>query len=332
MIKLIFIIIALVVFPIQSLFALERMGPFPHVIQNPAYLRHISLTPRKADILKKGGMTFGVDSDYSNVFERGGNSTDYVDFDMEIWRIGLNGRYGVGQDFELFFDWPFYHMSGGFLDAFVQDFHNAFGFPNGGRGSVANGLFTYKAVSNGRVAFDYPPVTFLPGNLKVGFANKVLDEGKINPAIIWSFATRLPTSPKNRGVGSSGMDFLFDLTFEKGGKRWGTYFNTGYAIFNRQDWETGLMHSVAWQYSLSGEWMISKWISLIGQMVGGSPELQGIDTDQWNGWPLDLIIGFSGKANSKVGGWKWRVGFAEDITSEGTSVDFTLFASISWTL
>ena len=324
------VLICLLILTPFSLVAYERAGPFPHVIQNPAYLWHISSTPKKAHVLDKNQMNFEIISDYSNAFEMGMDGNSTFDFDMEIWRVNFTASRGMGNGFELFFEWPFLHMSGGFLDSTIQEFHKAFRFPNGGRDQVKNGLFRYKITKAGVNIIDYPPVSFLPGDLKLGFRNEVFKETKNNPGLTFGFAFDLPTAPANRGVGSDDLDFVFSLDLEKGFKRWAVYFNTAYALFSTSGFQEEYVREAAWQYALAGEFMIARWISLIAEFVGGSPQLKGIEDDSWNGWPLDFIIGFSGNINSTVGTWQWRVAFAEDIMSSGTSIDFTGFATIGW--
>lgn len=286
--------------------------------------------PTRAYVLHERESELAAISEYSSIVERGGDKKGYSDIDMEAWRLALVGRMGFKHNFEGFFEMPFYHMSGGFLDGFVQDFHRAFGFPNAGRERLPNGRFKYMLIKDGRIVYDYPPVTFLWGDLKLGIRHQVLGESRFRPALSLSFSTRLPTGKQSRGVGSRGMDFLLGVDLEKGGKRWGIYFNTAYAVMSNMGTDEDLVKNVAWQSSLAGEIIISRWVSFVAQLVGGTPELQGVDDDEWNGWPLDFMAGFQGKVDSAAGRWGWRVGFAEDITSQGPSVDFTVLMSVSW--
>ena len=313
-----------------EIFAFERSGPFPHFDQNPLCVRHVSITPRRADLLNKGKMEIGINSDYSNIFQRWAQSGGLVDLDMELWKLNFIFRIGVGDDFELFTELPFYHLSGGFLDKFVQKFHRAFHLPDGGRGTVPNGRYSYVARKNGTNLFNYSPVSFLEGDFKFGFRHQFLHENKRQPAVSFGFAVEVPTAPPDRGIGSGGVDAIFDLAIEKGGKHWAVYINNAYAIFSTNGWEEEMMRQTAWQFALTGEVIIIKYLSFILQLTGGTPSMKNMGVTIWDGWPVDLTVGFAGNIPSRIGRFQWRVALAEDVTYQGPAVDFTFISSLSW--
>ncbi len=77
------------------------------------------------------------------------NAQEMIVMDGEITRLTLSGRYGLGNRLELGIDVPFLIMGGGFLDHFIEDYHAAFGFPNGGRELAPQNRLLYRYQKNG---------------------------------------------------------------------------------------------------------------------------------------------------------------------------------------
>src|SRR3989344_3325632 len=119
-------------------------GPFPMRTQHPVYLQMVQLTPAKAEVLPTGNFEVRVDSSYSNLYERQTDGVNAINLDMELWYLNWVATYGLLPNLEVGLELPLIHFGTGFLDSFIQNYHNAFGFPNGGRDQVQNGLFTYR--------------------------------------------------------------------------------------------------------------------------------------------------------------------------------------------
>jgi Protein of unknown function (DUF3187) len=305
-------------------------GPISVRNQNPVYLQSLGLKPRRAEVLPEGVIEGRLDSAYSNIFKRTGNSSDFLDLDMEYWRLGINVAYGVAEDFELGIEVPIVHFNGGFLDGFIQDFHNAFGFPNGGRETVPNNRFSYRFDGNGNTIFDHSPATAGLGDITLGIKHQVTGQDSDWPAVAWFSELKLPTGRQSRGFGSGLLNFGIGAALDAKYDRIHGYCNVGYYVVGRDDALSQYQRNEMFAFMVAGEVTIIPTLAVIVQVAGSTPLLEGTNIESWNGVPMELIIGFRGEEEDLFDGGDliWQVGFSEDLLSRGPSVDFTVFMSI----
>jgi len=302
--------------------------------QNPFYLQTLNLTPIRATVLPRDTLKVRVDSAYSNVFETGTSSTNSFIADMEIWRLALNAAYALRDDLEVGLEIPFLQLWHGFLDPFIQDFHNFFGLPNGGRKQFPDNQYHFSFAANGKTIYNVNSQTMNLGDITLHLKQHVLDEGRINPAVAWFFDFKIPTGQISRGLGSGGTDYGFGLALEKSYKRIHGYLNTAYYVSGRHDHMEPYMNDVFFSYAAGIEVTLLPSWSVIAQVNSGTPLLAHTGINEWDGVPLDLIIGFKGEEEGLLWGHDliWQAGFSEDATSAGPSVDFTAFLSIGMRL
>jgi len=307
-------------------------GPISVRNQNPVYLQNLGLTPRRAEPLPHGTLETRIDSAYSNMYEYGQDANSMMDLDMEFWRLALHVDYGLTQDLEIGVEIPFVHFNGGFLDSFIQDFHNAFGLPNGGRDQVANNQFSYRFDAGGQTLFNFPAATFGLGDISIHVKNQLAGEDSDWPDLAWFADIKFPTGRRSRGFGSGAPDFGFGAILDASWKRLHGHFNCGYFVLGGNNMIDGFMYNNMFAYTVAGEvTILDNWSGII-QLNGSTPLLTGASYDQWNGVPLDLIVGFRGEEKRIIDNYDliWQFGFSEDVTSRGPSVDFTIFLSIGF--
>ncbi len=305
-------------------------GPISVRNQNPIYLQSLGLKPRRAEVLPEGVIEGRIDSAYSNLFERGTSPIADLNLDMEYWRLGINVAYGLTEDFEVGIEVPIVHFNGGFLDGFIQDFHNAFGFPNGGRENVPNNSFSYRLNAGGNSIFDYPSTTAGLGDITLSVKHQISGQDSDWPAIALFSDLKLPTGQSSRGFGSGILNFGLGAALDAKYDRIHGYCNAGYYLVARSDALSDYQRDEMFAYMIAGEVTIIPTLAAIIQIQGSTPLLQGTAIESWNGVPMELIIGFRGEEEDLIDGGDliWQFGFSEDILSSGPSVDFTVFFSI----
>lgn len=308
----------------------EPFGPFTTRNQNPIYLQTLNLTPQRATVLPKHQMEVRIDSAYSNAFEQGASATNSMMEDMEIWRLGLHTDYGIGKNMEVGIEIPLLQLWSGFLDPFIQDFHNFFGFPNAGRENWPNNQFHFWFASGGATIYNVSSQTMNLGDISLHFKHHVVDEGRANPALAWFFDLKFPTGQRSKGLGNGGLDYGFGLALEKNYKRLHGYLNTAYYVSGRDDSLEPFLNRSFLSYMAGVELTLLPTWSLIAQVDGGTPLGTGTGMGEWDGVPLDLVIGFKGKEDKLFFGndFIWQVAFSEDVLSTGPSVDFSVFLSV----
>lgn len=123
----------------------------PFYTQNQSPLISIYGLPfvGSAGIKAKSQGDLGLTLDLASNHVVKNNAQEMIVLDGEITRLTLSGRYGLGNRLELGIDVPFLIMGGGFLDNFIENYHAAFGFPNGGRELAPQNRLLYRYQKNG---------------------------------------------------------------------------------------------------------------------------------------------------------------------------------------
>lgn len=326
-------ILFLVLLPCRGLcLDYEGFGPISVRNQNPVYLQNLSLTPRRAETLPHGTLEMRVDSAYSNLYEYGQDANAMLDLDMEFWRLALHVDYGAKPDLEVGIEIPLVHFNGGFLDSFIRHFHDAFGFPSGGRDQVPDNRFSYRFQVGGSDLMGFPPADMGLGDISLHVKHQLAGEDSDWPDLSWFADLKFPTGRRSRGFGSGSMDFGFGAALDASYRRLHGHFNCGYFVLGANSMIDGFMYNQMFAYMIAGEVTLLPTWSLVVQLNGSTPLLKGTALDVWNGVPLDLIVGFRGEEKGIVGNNDliWQFGFSEDVTSKGPSVDFTVFLSIGF--
>lgn len=305
-------------------------GPINTRTQNPVYLQSLGLTATRAEVLPEGTFEWRVDSAYSNLYEHGTSGSNILDLDMEFWRISPNFSYGLTRDLEVGIEIPLVHFNGGFLDGFIQKFHNFFGFPNGGRENVPNGRFSYLAAAHGETLFDYSSAAMGLGDITLNLKHQLTGECADLPALAIFANIKFPTGKSSHGFGNGSPDFGLGIAVEDSWKRLHGYFNAYYMATGGNENIGEYMHNEMFAFMIAGELSILPDWSFIVQLNGSTPLLTKMNIDEWDGVPLDLVVGFKGEEQKLMGShdFIWQFGFAEDVTSRGPSVDFTVFLSL----
>jgi len=300
-------------------------GPLVSRTQNPIYLQSLGQTPERAYVNPQGIYSFWLDISYSNMYEFNQNAGNQVDFDMELARIAFLYNYGLGRDMEVELEVPFMHFNGGVLDAFIQDFHKLFGFPNGGRELVPNGQFTYRVRRNGNTIYEVNSLDIGLSDIIAGLKYNFIKESKKMPALAFRFRFKFPTGKSSSGTGDGNINYSLGLIAEKSISRWHFYLNIDYIIVSGVEALSELYYNQVFAWLTSVEFSVSQPISVIAQLQGSTPMLDNMGMSEWDGIPLDLVIGIKGTHKNFFWGndffWQWS--FSEDVYPDGPSVDIT---------
>ena len=304
----------------------DGLGPFSHRIQNPLYLQMVSFMPERALVLPAKTFQAELTQAYSNIFERVLRADfDYIS-DVELLRVGMIGRYGLGKNFEVGMEVPWLHFNGGFLDSFIQNFHHAFGFPNGGRTTVPNNQFAFHVVQNGKSLYTFNKQDWNLGDIHLFAKHLILEEGDVRPAIASRFILKLPTGSPSEGTGSGNPGFGLGVALEKTIHRFHFYLNMNYLVEGGNDSIQAIENFATFEWMAAGEFSFSKHVSALFELVGSTPRLKGSHYDPWDGVPLDMMIGLRGNYPP----WSWQIGFSEDASSRGPSIDFTAWTTLAY--
>jgi hypothetical protein len=100
-------------------------------------------------VLPPGRFELQLTADMANDFEIDDTARESIVLDGESYRYNLGLRYGIGDRYEVGLDVPVVTYAGGFLDGFIEDWHRAFGLPDGGRTAAPRDRLLFRYVRDG---------------------------------------------------------------------------------------------------------------------------------------------------------------------------------------
>ena len=207
-----------------SLHAFEIL-PFNTQNQSPLVQIYGLPFPGEAQLTPPGGRDFKVVFDLANTCVEDSASREKITIDGETYRTTVVGRYGVARDFEMGVEIPYVVQGGGFLDAFIENYHDAFGFSQGDRkqGPRNRLLFRYQRDGTDRIRVDSSGSGL--GDIRLTAAYQLYRNSSESPAALALRAgLKLPTGDSDQLYGSGGTDLALWLSasqaYKTGWGRW----------------------------------------------------------------------------------------------------------------
>ena len=308
-------------------------GPLRTRAQNPLYLQFLALPMEAPPTLRHGQFETTLHTTYSNVFERnffepGFMGNTILNLDMELWRTAVVFGYGLGGHVDVTIELPFMRSNGGFLDGFVQDFHNTFGLPNGGRELVNDNQFSYALLQRGATLFDHDSQGFGLADLVVR-AKLFIPESSTFPlrlALVPSL--KLPTGSASQGVSSGRIDGGLSVLAQASWGRFAATSHIGGVLLGGHDNLDRLTRLGFVSFGQSLEYRVVEGLAVIIQLTGNTSAFTQVDDTPLDGIVLDLNIGLAGAFAFQQGRDAqvfYQVALSEDVLSTGPSVDFSVF-------
>lgn len=99
--------------------------------------------------------------------------TEILEVDSEILRYDLHLEYGLSDAWDLRLEVPFIDLDAGSLDGFIDDFHQALGFPEGSRPGRPEDLLRIRYVRNGQTLLDTRQPKSGVGDASVSFVRSL---------------------------------------------------------------------------------------------------------------------------------------------------------------
>lgn len=157
---------------------------------------------RSGELLMQDSVQWRVGVDVANNFVRDEKSAEKLVLDGESQRYELGVRYGLGAHWEIGAMVPWISYNGGALDNFIEDWHRAWGLPNGGRPNYATRQLQFLYQRNGRTELNFDGAEAGFGDMQVQVANQLLQTARDSIALIATL--NLPTGDDKKLTGSGG--------------------------------------------------------------------------------------------------------------------------------
>ncbi|MBL8755502.1 MAG: DUF3187 family protein [Planctomycetes bacterium] len=309
--------------------AREHFGPMPVRNQHPAQLTVLHMAPAEAAVLPAGGIELRADAAYSSLFLLGsGNGKSWL-MDGEYLRASTRARAGLGRDLELALELPFAHTSGGFLDGFLIDYHELFGFPDQNRDVNPQDDFAVEARRSGSTVWQVERDGFEWLDVPVVATWSALASRPNRPGLALRGGLELPTGDQDRGYGNGEVDASFGALADWRSDSVALFAHAQHtfagtpAPARRQ----GLTFADVTSLGLAAELPLLEDVHAFAQVEWENSTLRNFglpvsDRDQvvlWIGgrWQVDTNTGI-------------EVGFGEDLLGKA-SPDFTAWLGFVWT-
>ncbi len=192
----------------------EFRGPMPVRNQHPAQLTVLHMDPASAEVLPAGVVRMRAGASYSSLFLTGQGSGNRFSMDGEILRARWTGTVGLGRGFQLTAEAAAGHTTGGFLDDFVQDWHDFFHLPDQNRGQAQNGVFDVIAEYQGQIAWRQREETLRFMDLPLTLTWNAVPPRTGGIGLALRGAVELPTGDQDRGFGNGELDWAVGLVGE----------------------------------------------------------------------------------------------------------------------
>ncbi|MBF0508485.1 MAG: DUF3187 family protein [Deltaproteobacteria bacterium] len=306
----------------------SELGPLQVKNQFPPHLMFLTPLPESPKLLPQGKFQVSAGVDYSSVFvdESSRNWTALID--MEMLALRLSATYGLWDRVNLSLHGVWISMNSGFLDGFLEEYHNAFGFPNYGRERRPKNEFAYYLRKNGQDWFrpQSGGVYFADSTAEAKFA--LLEEkqtGFFTGSL--AYTVKLPTGDYERGYGSGRADHGLFLLTQSRVSSFVIHFSPG-VILLTDPVTLGPAVPVRNLYSavLGLEYLLNDSWNLLAQLnyyrsPFGDTGIKQLDDDS-----LELAVGFTCRLTPQTG---LEFAFCEDLSN--SAPDFNVHLRVNFT-
>jgi hypothetical protein len=183
-------------------------SPEPFRTQNQSPLIQIYGLPfiGPAALLPAKTLDAALVMDLANNYVQDSNPRENILLDGESTRITLQLRYGIARGWECTANIPYVFLSGGFLDGFIEGYHNLFGFPQGGRDQAPKNRLLYQYEKDGRERLQVEGSSSGLGDIRLGAGWQVFGEEGKSSALALRASLKLPTGDPGDLHGSGSWD------------------------------------------------------------------------------------------------------------------------------
>ena len=302
-------------------------GPLPVRNQHPAQLLVMHMPPASTRGLAAGEVAARADAAYSSLWLVGAAPGRQWRMDAEYLRVATGLRVGLGGGLDVAVELPFAHTGGGFLDSFLIDYHDFFGFPDQQRNEAPRNAHDISLQRGGGSVWDVDPAGAALLDVPLYATWRLTPDRALVGAAVRG-GLELPTGDASRGYGSGGVEPSVGVLLDREGELVSLYGHAQYTWVHTPDEPAaagfdfadvafaGLAAEVALQDDLHGFVQVAWETSTLRRF--GLLETDGDQALLWVGgrlrWSDDL---------------QFELGFGEDLLSL-VSPDFTAWVGLVW--
>lgn len=187
-------------FPSDSPLQLKNQFP-PFMYLNSPYLETASYDN-----------SFSISLSHSSIFMVRSSSDWSVNLDMELTELSLRYKKPIFNLFELGIEVPFLSLNSGFMDGFLESYHDAFGFSDYGRSARPKNEFLYEVRKNGAIVIKGKNGKTSIGDIRISVKRVIFAN---DPVVSIKLDLELPTGNASNGYGNGSLDAGLSLLVNK---------------------------------------------------------------------------------------------------------------------
>ena len=306
----------------------------PFFIRNQSPIIQIfGLPPAEGGQITPSGRTkLRLVMDVANNFTADKSAQESVMFDGETSRITFSLRHGFGDNWEAGIDIPVVSHRGGMLDGLIENWHSAFGLPQGGRDDAPRNRLDYSYRQDGEEngALDFSNSGTGLGDTSLYLAYQLLHDTSSRRYMALRGGIKFPTGDADNLRGSGGTDVHLRLSISDGGSLkaynvslFGSmgllWLEKGEILRSKQRQKVGFG-------SIGLGWTPINWLTLKLQIDGHTQFFNDSHLKQIDSSSAQLAIGGAIKLSEKVG---IDLCVVEDIIVD-TAPDVTFHAALTY--
>ncbi|WP_298039703.1 DUF3187 family protein [uncultured Desulfuromonas sp.] len=272
-----------------------ELTPFQTANRSPLVLGYGLPPLPDAKRLPAGRTSALLTVDLASNYTESTRDREQIVLDGETYRFDLALRCGLSPTLEVRADIPYISHRGGFLDGFIEDFHDLFGLPQGGRDKAPRNRLLYSYVRDGRQEIALEENTEGLGDVRLSGAWQLYEEeGGLRSATVFG-SLKLPTGDSDRLLGSGSTDLAFGLsgslaTLSSWGpiRAWG---GGGLLLMTEGDLLPQQQNQAAGFGALGAGWAPLPWLAFKLQLDGHTSFYGGSDFEEVDFPSMQVVMG-----------------------------------------
>ena len=240
--------------------------PFETRDQNLFNLIHGQALPTNARLNKKAQGLWSSSLIITNTTNiENNNESIYLDY--EAYRFNLSYQYGLNENWNLKFDIPVIHQSGGIFDSAIDQWHEFLGLPRGQRPTVEHDQYDIRYDFQSQPLVNLDKTSTSLGDIQIAVA-RVLVANSDTTMSLWA-SVKLPTGDKNKLTGNGATDFSAWLAInQRLSRNWLLNLNAGAVVLGDNTYQNiALAGSAVYGHIMLG-WQVHESIDLKVQLQG----------------------------------------------------------------
>jgi thiol-disulfide isomerase/thioredoxin len=298
-------------------------GPLKLQSQSPFQALRLGMIPLTPSTLSRGQKELRGAASWVNIWNV--SEGEYF-FDYEMLQTILTFDYGVSDTLQIGVGTEVRGRSGGYMDGFIQGFHDLFGIDQSGRDLVPKGEFTFEIDPSGSrpgVALTSDDRGIFSQNILITVQHNVTCGTSRLPAFSYAVTARVEAGNSHDLEGGKGFDIGASVSLSRRFGKFYAYGTLGYSRFGRERFRDIELRDDQLTGLLALEWRFAPWMSVLIQYLvteGVAEDLGEISKPSH-----EVTLGWKGEVSK---GTVVEVGLIENVITYDNSPDFGIHVGV----